>query len=69
MKRRSGDSGFHRFNAPKMPGGNYLTDLRRRGLIALMPRSRAAGEGSGRADGLYLLSPSAMQLLTEVVAR
>lgn len=69
LRRRRARSGYHRFNAPKVPGGNYLTDLRRRGLVALIGRHNGAGQGSGRAGGLYLLTPPAMQLLTGGITR
>lgn len=44
--------GYHRFNVPSCPGGNYLADLRRRGLIALVGKS------------LWTLTPLAMDLMT-----
>lgn len=55
---------YHRFNHARVGGKNYLTDLRRRGLIAYLPGRRGEGNGSGRGAGVYLLTAAAMDLLT-----
>lgn len=55
---------FHRFQCPRAAGGNYLTELRRRGLVAYMAINRGRGSGRGRGAGLYLLTAETMRLLT-----
>lgn len=55
---------FHRFGNRSVGGKNYLTDLRRRGLVAFVRRHKPKGSGPGRADGLFLLTAAAMDLLT-----
>lgn len=55
---------FHRFGNRSVGGKNYLTDLRRRGLVAFVRRHKPKGHGPGRADGLFLLTAAAMDLLT-----
>ncbi len=47
-------SGYHRFNQGTVPGGNYLADLRRRGLIAQSRRGRRS---------VYFLTPVCIDLL------
>lgn len=59
----SRQSEFHRFNFPKVPGGNYLTNLRRRGLIEMIAQGRT--NGSGRGQSLFFLSGMAMDLMTQ----
>lgn len=55
---------IHAFNYARVAGSNYLTALRRRGLVARVPTNRGAANGSGAGPGLYLLTALAMSLLT-----
>lgn len=60
---------FHRFQCPTAAGGNHLTELRRRGLVAYVPRNRGDGGGSGRGAGVYLLTAAAMDQLARARAK
>jgi hypothetical protein len=53
------------FNYSRCQGGNYLFDLRRRGLVAMVRQHRGKGQGRGQADGLWLLTPLALDLLSQ----
>ena len=41
------------------PGGSYLAYLQRRGLVVVLPRARQVlGQGKGRSQHIYMLSPT-----------
>lgn len=52
-QRKAG--GYHRFNMPSCPGGNYLTDLCKRGLLAAVKRPNR--------PTIYLLAAHCLDLL------
>lgn len=65
LGRKRQPNPFHSLNCRQVPGGNYLTDLCRRGLVAYSPRTRGEGNGSGRAEGLYWLTVPCLARLKE----
>lgn len=61
---RNPDRGFGAFNTPARPWrGNLLTDLAKRGLIVKVQSYRAFGQG--RNPAVYLLTPTAMVLMSQ----
>lgn len=61
---RASANPYHRFNNPLCGHSkNYLSDLAARGLVVSRPGLRGEGNGSGRGESVYLLTPAAMAML------
>ena len=61
--RRTDRTAYHSFGCPKVSGGNYLTDLRKRGLVCLWRPPRKATKGRGQAAGVYVATLRAIELM------
>ena len=65
--RTADRTAYHSFNFNKVAGGNYLSDLKRRGLVALWHPPARQLKGRGRPAGLYVATLPALEMMRSSV--
>jgi len=63
LGRTKPERGYYAFGQSKCPSGNYLTDLRNRGLVAVWRGGKGEGNGRGQAEAVYFATATALRLM------